>query len=134
MTGETDLQTLLASLSPKPIAGEYIFASFPEAVYGDRAELTPVAAFAETEGLTLVIPKQKADEYGIAYEAVFCGITLEVHSSLEAVGMTAAFAAKLTDCGISANVIAGYYHDHIFVQAEAKDRALAALGEFSSAG
>ncbi|MEM7259310.1 MAG: ACT domain-containing protein, partial [Pseudomonadota bacterium] len=78
-----------------------------------------------------VVPKQKADEHRIDYDAVFCGITLEVHSSLEAVGMTAAFAKKLTEHGLSANVIAGYYHDHIFVQADAKERALAALREFN---
>ena len=130
MAGETDLDKLLASLAPSPMEGEYIFASFSGAVYGEHAELEPIASFAESEGLTLVIPKQKADEHNVDYEAVFCGITLEVHSSLEAVGMTAAFAKKLTEHRISANVIAGYYHDHIFVQVEAKDKALAALAEF----
>lgn len=132
MAGETDLQTLLASLSPRLNTGEYIFASFANAAYGDHAALNPVASMAEAEGLTLVVPKQKADEYQISYEAVFCGITLEVHSSLEAVGMTAAFAKKLTERGVSANVIAGFYHDHIFVQASDKDKAMAALGEFAS--
>ena len=134
MNGETDLDKLLASLAPRPMEGEYVFVSFPNAAYGEHASLAPIAMFLESEGMTLVIPKQKADEQNINYEAVFCGITLEVHSSLEAVGMTAAFAKKLTEHGISANVIAGYYHDHIFVQADARDRALAALEEFAQPG
>jgi len=54
-------------------------------------------------------------------------ITLTVHSSLEAVGLTAAFATELTRHGISANVVAGYYHDHIFVGAGDAERAVAAL-------
>jgi hypothetical protein len=131
MSGETDLNKLLASLSPKPMPGEYVFASFPDAAYGDHAALSPIAAFTESEGLTLVLPKQKADQHNVHYDAVFCGITLEVHSSLEAVGMTAAFARKLTEHGLSANVIAGFYHDHIFVPAADKNRALSALGEFN---
>ncbi|WP_229764900.1 ACT domain-containing protein, partial [Vibrio cholerae] len=46
---------------------------------------------------------------------------------------TAAFATKLAEHGISANVIAGYYHDHIFVQKEKAQQALQALGEFAQA-
>jgi hypothetical protein len=51
---------------------------------------------------------------------------------LDAVGLTAAFANKLKDYDISANVIAGYYHDHIFVQHAVAEQALAALNEFTS--
>ena len=62
---------------------------------------------------------------------MFKGITLTVHSSLDAVGLTAAVANKLTEKGISANVIAAYYHDHIFVQTEKAALAIEALNEFS---
>ena len=58
-------------------------------------------------------------------------ISLGVHSSLDAVGLTAVFARALTDAGISANVVAALYHDHIFVQWERREEALktlAALG------
>jgi len=127
MTGETNLEKLLATLSPRAMTGEYVFATFSGAVYGDHAELTPVAMMVEAEGLTLVIPRGSADEHRIGYDATFCGITLEVHSSLEAVGLTAAFASGLTAHGISANVIAGFYHDHIFVQAHCKEAAMAVL-------
>lgn len=131
MTGEKDLHKLLTSLSPKLAEGEFVFVSIKGAAYGDHADLEPIAAFSEPEGLTLVIPKRKADEQALGYQSVFKCITLKVHSSLDAVGLTAAFSNKLGEHGISANVIAGYFHDHIFVQAEYADKAVAALIELS---
>lgn len=131
MTGETNLEKLLESMSPQLIDGEFVFYSFKDASYGDHADLEPISAVTEDEGLTLVIPKSKADERGLNYESVFKGITLKVHSSLAAVGLTAAFSAKLTEHDISANVIAGYFHDHIFVQVEQADKAMSALNEFA---
>lgn len=131
MMGETDLTTLLASMAPALIDGDFVFCSFADAGYGDHADLEPIAAMAEPEGLTLVIPRAKADARGLDYTSVFRGITLRVHSSLEAVGLTAAFSRKLTEHGISANVIAGYFHDHIFVQRDHAEQALAALMELT---
>lgn len=131
MTGERNLGKLLASMSPELINGEFVFCTFKNARYGDHSGLQPIVTVIESEGLTLVIPRSSADEYGISYESVFKGITLKVHSSLEAVGLTAAFSAKLTEHGISANVIAGYFHDHIFVQAELAEKAMAALNELT---
>lgn len=132
MNGELSLAKLLKSMSPELMPGEYVFFSFPDARYGDHADLDPIAAISESEGLTLIIPKSKADDRGLEYESAFSGITLNVHSSLEAVGLTAAFSKKLTDHGISANVVAGYYHDHIFVQSDTAEQAIAALGEISA--
>jgi len=131
MTGETDLQTLLTSMSPALMEGDFVFLSFAGAVYGDHAELDPVASFLEPEGLTLVVEKSKAVELSLNFESVYKCITLKVHSSLEAVGLTAAFASKLSDHGISANVIAGYYHDHIFVLAGEAQKTVSALNELS---
>ena len=132
MSGETNLDEMLAALSPQLIDGEYVFCSFPDSSYGDHADLGPIAAIREAEGLTLVIPKPVADEKGLNYASVFSGISLSVHSSLDAVGLTAAIASKLAEYGISANVIAGYYHDHIFVQQDLAASAIDALGELSS--
>ncbi len=130
-SGEEQLGTLLAALSPELRAGELVFCSFAGAAYGDHVALGPVAAMAEEEGLTLVIPRAKADAAKIAYAEVFRCISLGVHSSLTAVGLTAAFSAVLTQLGISANVIAGFHHDHIFVPAEHAVDALAALESLS---
>jgi len=131
MSGETSLQKMLATLSPQAMDGEYVFCSFEDARYGDYAELEPVAAIRESEGLTLVVPRDNADRRGIGYESVFSGITLGIHSSLDAVGLTASCASKLTEHGISANVIAGFYHDHIFVQREFAEQAIEALNELA---
>lgn len=67
----------------------------------------------------------------LEFEGSFRQITLTVHSSLEAVGLTAAVSTKLAAKGISANVIAAYYHDHIFVQTAKAELALSVLQEFS---
>ena len=129
MSGETDLDRLLSTMSPKLLDDEYVFCTMVNGRYGDYPELEPIALFVEEEGLTLVISKASAEQHGIPYEALFKAITLMVHSSLEAVGLTAVVATKLTEKGISANVIAAYYHDHIFVQADRAEEALAALDE-----
>jgi len=117
-------------MSPQLNDGEFVFLSFDEAKYGDYQALKPVASFKEQEGLTLVVPKALADNSRLIYDGVFRYITLQVHSSLSAVGLTAAFSEKLTAHNISANVIAGYYHDHIFVSALDAENAMAALREF----
>ncbi|MFT6926727.1 MAG: hypothetical protein ACJAZP_002347 [Psychromonas sp.] len=130
MTGETNLIKLLASMKPVLLDEEYVFCTIDGAKYGDYAETLPLASYLESEGLTLLLSKDNADKANFQYEGVFKGITLTVHSSLEAVGLTAAVSNKLAEKGISANVIAAYYHDHIFVQAEKAEMAIAALNEF----
>jgi|SaaInl5LU_22_DNA_1037371.scaffolds.fasta_scaffold39677_2 hypothetical protein len=132
MAGETNLTSLLKSMAPSLLAGEYVFVSFANAQYGDHANLQPIAMVHEVEGVTLVVPRDVADEHGLAYHAVFCCITLTVHSSLEAVGLTAAVSAQLASRDISANVVAGYYHDHIFVPAAQAAQAMALLSSMAS--
>ena len=130
-TGEKNLANLIKSMAPVLQPQEYVFLTFAGAQYGDRLELNPVAAFAETEGLTLVVPKRSAVKHDLEYNGVFRCITLQVHSSLEAVGLTAAFATQLGSHNISANVIAGFYHDHIFVSVADANRAMTALNELA---
>lgn len=119
-------------MSPELMAGDYVFCTVNGAL-SNYLSLEPIATFCEPEGLTLVLEAEKAQQAGLESSALFSLITLTVHSSLEAVGLTAAFATKLAEHGISANVIAGYYHDHIFVQKEKAQQALQALGEFAQA-
>ena len=129
ISGETDLEKLLSSLSPVLLDDEYVFCSFKNARYGDHKELEPLATFVEIEGLTLLVLKQLADDNRVHYETVFKCITLTVHSSLNAIGLTAAVSTKLAENNISANVIAAYYHDHVFIQAEHAHYALSLLKE-----
>ncbi|WP_060981821.1 ACT domain-containing protein [Vibrio splendidus] len=130
MTAITDLDVLLKSISPELIEGSYVFCTV-DGTLADYVQLNPISTFQEKEGLTLVLEEYVATKAQLNFDGVFSLITLSVHSSLEAVGLTAAFATKLGSYGISANVVAGYYHDHIFVQKDKADAAISALKEFS---
>ncbi|MEZ8122468.1 ACT domain-containing protein [Vibrio splendidus] len=132
MTAITDLDILLKSMSPELIEGDYVFCTVDGGL-ADYVQLNPISTFREKEGLTLVLKEEVATKAQLDFDGVFSLITLSVHSSLEAVGLTAAFATKLGSYGISANVIAGFYHDHIFVQKDKTEAAMSALREFSEA-
>ncbi|WP_293765314.1 ACT domain-containing protein [uncultured Aquitalea sp.] len=127
MSGITDLEQLLASLSPALREQPYVFCCLPGAGLAEAAQFTPLMTFAEEEGLTVVLTESAARAHGLAASPPFACITISVHSSLEAVGLTAAMAAELTRCGISANVAAAYHHDHIFVPLARAQDAMAAL-------
>lgn len=130
MAGETDLEKLLALLQPKLLEGEYVFVTVPEADISELAHLRPLATYREEEGISLLLDRSAADQARIPYTSVFRGITLSVHSSLDAVGFTAAVANKLAANNISANVVAAHYHDHVFVPAAQAELALRLLTEF----
>jgi len=130
MTGEEDLNKLLVLLEPNLLPSDFVFCTAANLKYGDLAELQPIASYQEEEGLTLVLGKKAADGAGLAYDSVFNCITLTVHSSLDAVGLTAAISGKLAANGISANIIAAYHHDHVFVQKCNAQSALQLLTEF----
>ena len=132
MSGLTNLSELLSSLEPELLSGEYVFATVEEERLPEFLPFRPMGMFLEAEGLTLILPKHTADRFEITTSAPLRCITMNVHSSIEAVGMTAAMAAALTDEGISANVVAAYYHDHIFVPSVDADRAVAALQRLSA--
>jgi len=85
------------------------------------------AAVREAEGLTVVLGRDEADALGLSYDFVAAWITLQVHSALEAVGLTAAVSAALTHAGISCNVLAGFHHDHLLVPTADAARAMDVL-------
>ena len=114
-------------MSPALRPETYAFCTFPNAKYGDFPEYGPIATYQEDEGLTMVITEATARTHNIAYESTLRAITLRVHSSLDAVGLTSAVASKLSGQNISANVVAAYYHDHIFVPSGRAQDAMEAL-------
>ena len=125
-SGETDLDKLLSGLAPLLHDQDYVFCTVPADAVPDLASLA-LATYQEQDGTTLVLEQSAADAEELDYGAVLRCITLQVHSSLEAVGLTAAVAGALAEAGISANVIAAYYHDHVFVPADRAEDALAIL-------
>lgn len=133
MNGLVELDVLLKNLSPELQDGEFVFCSIPGtiSVYG---HLEPLAAVREPEGVTLILPVAAAVRENFRFDYTFRQITLTVHSSLQAVGLTAAVSGKLSAKGISANVVAGFYHDHIFVPSEKAREAVNALRELNGSG
>ena len=132
MSGQTSLPFLLRSMSPQLNEGDYVFCTL--------AEDTPlkghnvIASIREQEGLSVVLAREDADALGLHYDYVAAWITLSVHSALAAVGLTAAFAGALGRADISCNVIAGFYHDHLFVARTDAARALAVLKQLAAHG
>lgn len=128
-TGITNLQTLINCMEPVLNEGEYVFVSVPSSQNISREHI--IAEFKEQEGITLILSKENAETYQLSFEYVAAWITLNVHSSLNAVGLTAAFSGELAKHSISCNVMAGYYHDHIFIDKKYKVKALEVLKSMS---
>jgi len=129
MGAEKNLAVLLAAMRPKLNEGEYVFCVTNDRDLIDR--VSAIGKFQEKEGTTMIIERGQADKLNLAYDYVAAWITLEVHSSLEAVGLTATFSSALAENNISCNVIAGFYHDHIFVDRKDGERALDLLKTLS---
>ena len=127
--GESDLNKLIKGLSPKLNDGEYVFTSIKNIELLNTSEV--ICTFKEKEGLTLVLERSRADQLGLKYNFIASWIALEVHSSLNAVGLTSLVTTELANNEISCNVIAGYYHDHIFVSTKDSLKALEILNYLS---
>lgn len=131
MVGETDLSKMLADLKLKVLPERFVFCTIP--YEGSEAVLKKAfAAVTEPEGLSLILSEETAAQRHIEYDSVFTCITLMVHSSLCAVGLTAAVSGRLAENGISANVVAGYYHDHIFVPEAKAEEAVHVLSNIEN--
>ena len=124
MPGEMDLETILNTLSPVLLGPTYVYCSLAQSTYGALAELEPLASVREPEGLTLIVKAEDAERAQLECLGMFRCIRLEVHSSLESVGLTARVSAALAEHGVSANMLAGAHHDHILVPHAMANKAL----------
>jgi len=129
MDGEKNLAILLKSMKPKLNLGEFVFCTVKnlDEININEVEMT----FREEESITIIIKKEIADKLHLKYTFVATWITLTVHSALDAVGLTAAFSKALTEQNISCNVVAGYFHDHIFIDKKDTEKAMETLNKFS---
>ena len=128
MTGETDLGRMLSTLRierlDEPVTVVAIDESTEQPIgLGDGV----LALITEVEGTTAVVTVDGAERRGwpVGFRAAW--LTVAVHSSLEAVGLTAALSTALADRGIPCNVLAGFHHDHLLVPLDRADDALEAL-------
>ncbi|WP_454046146.1 ACT domain-containing protein [Chryseobacterium sp. Marseille-Q8038] len=126
MSGEKDLSVLIQNMEPVLNAGEFVFCTV-ETLNGIPDMEKILFFFREHEAITIVLERTIADEWKMPYSYISSWITLNIHSSLEAIGLTAAFANALKKENISCNVVAAYFHDHIFIAKEDAEKAMEAL-------
>ena len=125
--GLVDLSELLRGLQPEVRPGNFVMVSM-----NSETSLPALARVEEDEGTSLVLERYKADAFRLEYTTVFAWITLTVHSSLNAVGLTAAVANTLATLSIPCNVLAGFHHDHLLVPSDRVDDAMSALARLSA--
>ena len=128
-TGENNLKIILKTLKPKLNTGDFVFCVLDDLSKINSEDI--IMMFREGEGNTIIVKKELADHLKIPYSFVSAWITLTVHSSLTAVGLTAAFSKALSEKGISCNVVAAFFHDHIFVDKKDVDEAMRILTQLS---
>jgi len=128
--GETNFHKLIKGINPKMQDGEYMFCMSPlclRDVFRQHDNLSPVATFEEAEGTTLILPADEAKASGLRAEYPCRMITLQVNSSLAAIGFMAAIATRLAEHGISVNPVSAFNHDHLFVPADKAEESMKAL-------
>ncbi|WP_343680079.1 ACT domain-containing protein [Chryseobacterium arthrosphaerae] len=125
MEGEVSLKNILKNLNPALNEGKYVYCTVSD------IDVIPMSnilfLFKEAESITIVLKKEDAEALNLSFSYVASWITLEVHSSLAAVGLTAKFSQALSEAGISCNVVAAYFHDHIFVDEKDAAKAIEVL-------
>lgn len=126
-----DLAQMISTMQPVLNPGCYAFACVESLPPEEMSRV--IASMRESEGLTVILREEDALRLGLDISFRAAWLTLKVHSDLQAVGLTAAFAGALAAAGIGCNVVAGVYHDHIFVPHACGERALAELRRLQAA-
>lgn len=130
--GEQELDILLASMNPTIHPDTFVFITLPKSEKAAPPSLQPqVMVFQEAEGLTVITSKLAAEEMGLDYAFPCRMITLNIHSSLDAVGFLARILDTLKNLGIGVNPVSGFFHDHLFVPINKEKQVLEALRDMS---
>ena len=120
-------QDMISGMTPVLQSGEFVFVTTNDPALIEALTPDAVSTFRENEGLSLLVPVASATKSLQNADMPMRCITLNVFSSLEGVGLTAAVASALGDHNIPCNMIAAYHHDHVFVPSEMAERALDVL-------
>lgn len=133
MIGISDLNNLIKSMKPKLITNDLVFCLVSDETY-NTLTFIPILMFKESEGITLILPKEIALKKSLCQEdeKTWVMISLTVHSSLEAIGFLAKITNYLANNEISVNVVSAYYHDHLFVLSKDAEKALNLLKDLSN--
>ena len=122
---QTDLSEVLKALTVSCDDVSYGFVSVENTQF--KFEEGMLGTFQEKEGVTIIATNEYLAKNGLQSEALFAKLTVDVETSLQMVGLTAVLSTTLAKNGISANVVAGYFHDYIFVQYDLRQKALETL-------
>jgi uncharacterized protein len=125
MVGQTNLLRVLKSLTVLCDNVEYGFATIKDKPATIDNQI--LGTFREAEGITIIATKEYLKRNKIEYQGPYAKLTIKAHTSLDLVGLTAVLATKLAEEKISANVVAAYFHDHIFVQFELCQKSIEIL-------
>jgi hypothetical protein len=120
---ETDLAILIRSMRPRLQPGTFVFVS----THAIPASVHSIMTFHEAEGTTMIVPRDQAEAAGLPFAFPSRMITLEIASSLDAVGFLAAITTALARAGIAVNPVSAFHHDHLFVPEAHADAAMAIL-------
>lgn len=130
MSGETNLSTLLQTMSAQLVPGVFVFTTLTDGQIPDG--VTPRMVLQEAEGTTLILLQEQAERARLTFEFPSRMITLNVHSGLEAVGFMARIATALAAQGMGVNPVAGFYHDHLFVPQDRAEDAMNVLQDIAA--
>jgi uncharacterized protein len=118
---------MISGMKPELQADSFVFVTTNDPAFVASLSGKAVSIFKEAEGISMIIPADLAEKSKLNVDHPMRCITLNVFSSLEGVGLTAAVATALGDHGIPCNMVAAYHHDHVFVPSEMCDQAMDVL-------
>ena len=93
---------MIVGMTPMRRAGEFVFATVDPDTADAALLRAAIGSFHEAEGLSLILPRDVAKARSLPDQAPMACITLNVYSSLEGVGLTAAVATVLAEAGAMA--------------------------------
>jgi len=127
---EKNLKALLRTMKPSLMEGTYAYVSIPKG-QAIPPRLSPVMTFREPEGWSLLLEQKEAVTSGFAPSFLCRGLSLNIHSSLYAVGFLAVISERLAKASISINIASAYHRDYIFVPMDRAEDALKVLRQLA---
>lgn len=132
--GITDLNDLIRSMKPSLHPEVFVFGHIPTKTEADSQNVLKLLTglpvqmmFREDEGWTVIIEQSVAESIQLQSTFPCKKITLNIHSSLDAVGFMAAILKELTELNIGCNLVSGYFHDHLFIPAGKEEAVMEVL-------
>jgi hypothetical protein len=123
---------MISGMTPAPQTGDFVFITTDDSAVVARITPLAIASFKEAEGMSMIVTVEVAKEAGFEIGSPMRCITLNVYSSLDGVGLTAAVSAALGDASIPCNMVSAFHHDHVFVPSAMCDRAMEILTDLQN--